>query len=355
MPEDIIDENTDSAASTESTETGASEEVVKEGADTTTAQPSKADLDKGFADAVKQGFEKATSEEPEGTEVSEDLPEGVTATEKVDEKKEPEKKGVEKEGPVPYSRFKEVNEAKNQLEQQLEGQKSFVEAQKSIGDFCLNNNISNDEFSFWLNIAAKVKNAPEEALKLLQPHFQQLQSFQGEVLPPDLQKSVDDGEISLKHAQRLAAAENKSKFTQQQTKLSQEQIQQREVQRFQYEVQTSMHTWAKSKMATDPDFKPKESEDAEDGKFEFVQNKLAAGYQGAKLTDVASIVAFAEKVYESVNKSLGKFKPHPALSSSKVKSTNNGATPKNGAPESFEEAMTLGARKAGVNFTLPRK
>jgi hypothetical protein len=352
MPEQDIDVNTQASdSSTEVAATGATEEVVKETASSTEVKTSQADLDKGFADAVKAGFEEATSKEPEGTP-EEETKEVETPAEKADEEKEPEKKVEDDKGPIPYARFKEVNEAKQNLEQQLESQKEFVAAQKSIGDFCLANNVSNEEFSFWLNVAAKIKNSPEEALKMLAPQVQQLQAFQGDVLSPELQKAVDDGEMTLTWAKKLMANENKAKFSQQQTKLTQEQRQYQEVQRFQHEVQTSMHNWAKAKMATDPDFAPKKSAEAEDGKFEDVQAKLAALYPTANLRTVADIVAFAEKVYEAETKKYSKFKPQLAPTGSKVRSTNNGIANKNGTPKSFEEAVQLGARKAGVNFTL---
>jgi len=354
MPQDIEDvKQVTEDSSSEVAATGATEEVVKEGAESTPAQPSKADLDKGFAQAVKEGFEKATSKEPEGTteETTEKVEENVEK--KDEEKKELEKKVEDEKGPIPYERFKEVNEAKQALEQQLESQKEFIAAQKSIGDFCIANNVTNEEFSFWLNVAAKIKNSPEEALKMLAPQVQQLQAFQGETLSPELQKAVDDGEMTIAWAKKLMANENKARFSQQQTKLTQEQRQQQEIQRFQHEVQTSMHNWAKAKMASDPDFAPKKSADAEDGKFEDVQAKLAALYPTANLRTAADMVAFAEKVYEAETKKYAKFKPHPALNGSKVvKSTNNGITPKNGIPKSFEEAAQLGARKAGVNFSL---
>lgn len=352
MPQDIEDVNQSTTdSSSEVAATGATEEVVKEAPSSTEKQPSKADLDKGFEAAVKSGFEKATSEEPERPET--EKTEEVKTEPLGDGGKEAEKK-VEDKGPIPYDRFKEVNEARQSLEAQLKDQETFVSAQKSIGEFCLNNNISNEDFSFWLNVAAKVKNNPEEALKLLQPHFNQLQSFQGEVLNPELQQAVDDGEMSLAWAKKLAANENKVKFTQQQSKLSQEQRQWQETQRFQNEVQTSMHNWAKTKMAADPDFKPKSSASSEDGKFEDVQAKLAALYPTANLRTAADMVAFAEKVYESETKKYAKFRPAQAASKT-VKSSNNGTTPKNGTPKSFEEAVALGARKAGLNFTPSRK
>lgn len=350
MPENITDvKETTEGSSPDVAATGATEEVVKDSA-STTEQVSQADLDKGFQDAVKAGFEKATSKEPEAKEEPK-----VDETKETsdDTKKEDTETKVEDKGPIPYERFTEVNEAKKNLEQQLKEVEPFVNAQKTLGEFFTKNNLQNEEIDFWLNVAANYKNNPEQALKMLEPHFQQLQSYKGEIIPADLQKLVDDGEMSLAVAKRLAAAENKQKFSQQQTKLTQEQIQQQESQRFVNEVQVSMHNWNKTKMSSDPDFKPKTNGDS-DGKFELVQKYLLADFPQSGARTVDDIVAFAEKTYETVNNVWKKNRPQ-VNGIKTVKSTQSLTSSRSDAPKSFEEATALGARKAGVNFNPLRK
>jgi len=352
MPEDITDvKETTEGSSPDVAATGATEEVVKETPASTTEHVSQADLDKGFAAAVMAGAEKVTSKEPEGKEepkadeakeTSED-----TKTEDTTETK------VEDKGPIPYDRFKEVNEAKLHLEEQLKAVEPFVAAQKRLGEFFIKNNLQNEEIDFWLNVAANYKNNPEQALKMLEPHFQQLQSYKGEVLPPELQKAVDEGEMSVTWAKKLAQAENKTKFSQQQTKLTQEQIQQQESQRFVNEVQVSMHNWNKTKMAGDPDFKPKTNGES-DGKFELVQKYLLADFPQSGARTVDDIVAFAEKTYETVNKMWKKNRPQ-VNGIKTVKSTQSLTSARSESPNSFEEAAAQGARKAGVNFNPLRK
>jgi hypothetical protein len=305
---------------------------------------SPADLSKGFQDAVKKGFEAAQSSETTSTEKS-----ATSEEDGEDSGKEEKPKQEAEKGPIPYERFVEVNSAKQKLEEQLEEQKSFVEAQRSIGDYCLKHNISNDDFSYWLNVAAVMKSNPEKALELLQPHIQQLQEFKGEVLSPELQEAVDSGEVTLAWAKKMAASENKTRFSQNQSKLSQDQIAQREQQRYMQEVQTSFHSWTKTKSGGDPDFQPKASPEAEDGKFEFFLNKMNADYGSAGIKNTQDLLAFADKTYALVNKSIGKFIPQK--NGHKVVRTNQSTMAEVKEPKSFNEAMARGFKKAGVNFT----
>lgn len=336
MPDQTEDVNTESESSTDSTFTSENvEDVKQQDPSSSEEQTQQADLAKGFQDAIKEGFEAATSNESSST---------------IDKKREDGKveTKVEDKGPIPYERFVEVNSAKQKLEQELAAQKDYVAAQKSIGDFCIRNNITNEDFSYWLNVAAAIKNNPEQAKKLLEPHFKELQAFEGDVLSPELQAAVDNGEISIEWAKKIAASENQKKFTQNQARLTQEQLQQQSQQRFMQEVQTSFQNWAKTKATTDPDFQPKKNGE-EDGKFEFVLHKMSAEYPSANIKTVQDLIAFADKVYESVNKSFGKFVPQ--RNGTKNVRSNQSTSTVRGEPKTLEEAIALGARKAGVNFS----
>lgn len=343
MSEQAIDVNTESTSSNDSTNPGVEGQDVA--ASSSKAQPSPADLSKGFQDAIKEGLEASQATEKDST-----LGKTTTAKSKEDVKTEDQKpkQKVEDKGPIPYERFVEVNTAKQQLEEKVKEQEDYVAAQRSIGEYCAKNNITNEDFSYWLNVAAAVKNNPEKALELLEPQFQQLKGFKGEVLSPELQSAVDNGEMSLEWAKKLAKSENQQKFSQNRVQLTEEQSRQQQQQRYMQEVQTSFQSWAKTKQQTDPDFQPKVS-GAEDGKFEFMLHKMNAEYPNANIKSVDDLIAFAEKIYESVNKSFGRFAPH--RNGTKVVKSNQSTSALRGESQSWNEAISMGARKAGVDFT----
>lgn len=295
-------------------------------------------LDKIVNDAVK-----ASQTQDEGDETKK-----ADATEKKEDGKTDEKKADEK-GPVPYERFNEVITAKNVAEQQLNDMKPLADHYLSIHTHCEANNISPDEFRYWMNVAALSKSDPAKALEVLQPQLQQFQSFTGDALPPDLKAAVEAGEIKLEHAKRLVAAENKTKFGQQQQQVTMQQLRQQQEQQLAQSFQSALGAWISTKKGTDPDFVPKSSENDPDGKFELFLHKLDVDARRSGIKSAADLVALAEKVLTSVNTTVGRFSPKPPNGSKVIRSTNARST--SIAPKTFEEAISAGAAKAGIAFT----
>lgn len=342
----------DSATTTESTGAGATVQGDTTGVASPATQTSDNGLPKGLLehleknvpglqteeDVDKQGADKATAEDGQTQEVEAKADaEATTESEQQTDQTETDK------GPVPYERFQTVNEAKNKLEAQLKDQEEYVKAQNVLVDYCHQNNISFEKYQYWMQVAAAAENNPEQLSELLKPYIEQTQTLKGEILPPDLQAAVDAGEITLVHAKRLAKAEGQTKFSQQRVQQSQEQLKAQAQQRFVNEVQTTFHKWIGEKQKTDPDFKP--SSNGVDGKFEFVLHKMGSEYSKAGLKDAQSVVDFAEKVYESVNKTFGRFSPKP--NGQKVVRTNNSTTvvPPT-EPRNHLEAVQMGAKAA---------
>ena len=329
------DVNTDGGSSTPSTGESASPEVVKETTASTSVE-TPSDQPKDFESAVEAGF-KATSAEKEPEEESE------KSEEQVETKEEPK---VEDKGPIPYERFAEVNKAKVEAEQLIESQKEAVSAYNKIEEFCNTHGIAPEDFSYWLNVAALTKNDPAKAMEMLNPKVQELQSFKGEILSPELQSAVENGEMSLEWAKKLAAAENQQKFSQRQTKFTQEQVEQQRQQKFMQDVQTSFDSWAHSKLTNDPDFKPKSGANARDGKFEFVLHKIGAEWQKAGIKTPQDLTAFAEKCYQEINGSVSAFggtKKTPTI----VRS-NQSTSAAQGEPKTMDDAINRAFLKAGV-------
>lgn len=330
------DVNTGGGSSTPpTTESANSEEVVKQtGAESTPAQTTDVQPNDLQA-AIKAGFEASSAEKE---------------TEKVEDgegEEQKEESKVEDKGPIPYERFAEVNKAKTEAEQTLASYKPAVDAYNSIAEFCSTNNIEPQDFQYWLNVAAMVKNDPEKAMELLNPKVQELQGFKGEVLSPELSAAVENGEMSLEWAKKLAAAENRQKFAAKQTQQTQEQARQQQQKRFIQEVQMAFDSWSTTKMSSDPDFKPKASPDAKDGLFELVLYKIGAEWQRAGIQTPQDLTAFADKCYNAIKGTVSSFAA-PRRNGVVIRS-NQSTTSGQGEPKSLEDAIARGFNRAGVS------
>lgn len=314
-----------------------------------------AQVEKQIDEYVKNMFKEDESEsapeaeQKEGEKDDQQLPKAEG--EKAEEGQEDQPKPDEQKGPIPYERFAEVNTAKTELEQKVSQMEPLVQAQQSISEHCIRNNIQPQEFQFWMDVAALAKTNPQEALKKLAPQLEVLQGFTGEILPKDLQAAVDSQEISLPFAKRLAALENQLKFNQNQAKFSQEQLAMQQQQHYEQEVRNSVGSWIASKQKLDPDFKPKASVDAPDGKFEYVMNKFGAEGKTAKTLD--ELIKIAEKSYAGVEASLKAFAPRQ--NGHRVVKTTQSTTRAPVAPKSVEEVIASRAAKHGITFTPPKQ
>lgn len=302
---------------------------------------------------IRDAF-KATDSQP----VVEKEPEApsVDSTEKTEDEEtsaQSNEEETEDKGPIPYSRFAEVNKAKVEYEQQIAQIKPLAEAQQSVIAHCQEHNIAPEEFAYWMQVAALAKTNPAEALKALGPQIQALQSFTGDVLPEDLAASVEKGEMTVEVAKRLAAAESKSKFVEKQTQLTRAQQQAQMEKQLAQTYESNLTSWVQRTSKTDLEFKPKFSADSPDGKFEWFVAKFATDAKNAKVNSVEDLLSLAEKTYKSVNSSFERFKPKAnglktPKSLSSVSSINNN-------PKSLEEAIAQRASALGVKVSSGRK
>jgi hypothetical protein len=348
MSTDITDVNTDSAPSTESAtaSVGAEQQDANTNAtDSSTNATATQETEKTLEQVVQDAFKESSASEDGETKQPE------TETEKPTDEKEqsvdqPPKE--EEKGPIPYERFKEVNEAKTNYEKQINEFKPLAEAQRSIFDYCQKNNIAPDDFNYWLEVAALVKNDPAKALEVLQPQLDQLQSFKGDKLSPDLMAAVENGEISLQYAKRIAAAENQQKFTAERSKQTAQQRQQELANKYQTEMTNSLVSWAESKGSKVPDFKPKVAPNAKDGMYELFINKLTVELPRADIKDEKSLIAFAEKTFESVLETVGGFTTKPkAAGQTVLRTSQTNGSPK-GEPKTLDDAIKRAAQQHGL-------
>lgn len=294
-----------------------------------------------------------TDEEKKDEEVEDEKKETEQKTDEADKKDEPEK------GPVPLERFQEVNEKANKLEAELTDTKPFADAQRNLIKHCTENNISQEQFQYWMSIAAEASRNPAKALEMLKPTIKVFEETSGDALPADLAKAVADGEMTEAVAKRLAKAEAQQKWgqrIQQQTSEQQKQQQLHDAtQKYVAEMKSALDGWVSSK-SKDADFAPKKAGDP-DGKFELVLTYLKSEAQDAQqsgtLKNKDDLVKLANKVYDAVTASLNKFAPRQKVNGSHVTSTKSSASTK-GAPKSLEEAIADRLQsKHGISWTPP--
>lgn len=283
-----------------------------EGGSSTSDEQKDEDDSKG---AVTKSNSTDKSKEDEGQESTEskenepveDKPEGETEGDGQDEQEQGEEKedeGEEKEQ-TEEDKAREVEEAKRldknprfqELTQKVKELEPLANRMRNVEKWMKDNGVTADEASQALNLVTLLKNPAraDEAFKVLEPIFQGLQAARGEVLPPDLQKQVDDGNVSLTLAKELAKARAQ--------KLMNEQTSQ---ERGQHEFATrcaqAVTSWEEATKKTDPDFSRK---------LPFMISALKARVLENPRSTPEQRVQFCVEIHKEITERLGEFTPKP--------------------------------------------
>lgn len=350
MPENNNDVKPVESASDSQTEQNVVKDTSQE-ASTTAAQSTTESGDSDILTLAKNLVKEQTASQAKVEDREKKVEEEVDETEKAVKADEEETKIVEKEEidetkPVPYERFKEVNSTKTELEKRWNEVQPVIDAQKALNEFCQSNNVTPEEFEYWVNVAALVKTNPQRALEFLKPQLEQLQSFTGDRLTPELQAAVDNGEISLDWAKKIAASESQTKHQTKTAKLTQEQQSQRVQLEYSQSLDSALTKWIESKQTKIPEFKPKVG-DAADGLLELWAYKFAATAKTAKISSPDELVALADKSLIELQSSLSRFSPKastgPKVSSTQARS-NSSTKPIN----SISDAVSAALKKNGA-------
>lgn len=307
---------------------------------------------KTMADAVREAVapKDPSPEAAKETEKSDKEPFGeiqkLNPTDKVEtEKSSEEEKDKENETvgdidetkPVPYERFKEVNEKFKSLEATIESQKTFIEAHQRIEDFCATNNLTNDDFTNAMELAALLKRDPEAFLEKLHPTIEGIRSLKGEILPEDLQKKVDAGNIELSDAKELAKLRAQTKFGTEKAKFTEQQTAFQGQQKLINDTKNALNAWQQTAQSKDPSYKPKAKADGADGMFEMVNDKWYSLMQQQPPKTAQEAVALAERAYQSVKTTFANLAPK--LPVKKALSSSTSTSPTNGKPKSMLDAV----------------
>lgn len=307
----------------------------------------KAEAGSGVRNSNKTAGEEGEKGEGEKEESqTQEQEDGEKAEEGSDKKEGQEEVEVGKD--VPYNRFKEVIDKRNELETRIKELEPGLAYVADITAHMQKNNITEQQFNFWMDVAAMANTDPAKALETMKPLLEKLQGFTGDKLPSDIQAMVDNNEITLDVAKRLVRAENQSKFGQQRQVKTEQQILQERQQQYTGELTRTMNSWLDGKKTSDPDFVPKKGETEPDGKFEFFIQKMQAEAPQANVKSAKDLATFAEKVYASINASFNRFTPKKQTTTS-VNSRRSSNQTK--SPESLNDVVSAAAAKHGITFS----
>ena len=300
--------------------------------------------------------EKEKKEE-QGEEGEQQEKETEQQQEQQDEEKTKEDKTVTKDPEtVPYNRFKEVNESVKTLQSQVEEYKPVVDAHKGVVDFCEQNGISPQQFTEALQLAATINTNPSEAVGKLSALLDELQGLTGDKLPTDLQAKVNAGDMLLDDAKELARLRAEREHGTKRQQLNERQQQELRQREHMQSLANATSQWVSAKQQTDPDFRPKTSPNAVDGKMELVAAKYQALYnavddKGRPVYEVRTAndaVKLLDMAYKEVDRLFSTLQPKKQpVKPLTQKQTEAG---QEGEPTSLRDVVNKVAAKYGINI-----
>ena len=315
MEDDTLDEKSASDPSPEAVDPN---EQGALGVDTTSPQSSKTG-EKSLADFVSEKVKPSTDSPPEEGEkldskIEPDEQEKAPVEEKAKEGEEKEDLTKEEEKivegqPVPYERFKQVIDEREQVKRQVaEELQPQVENYQQIIGFCNKNNITAEQFEKVLRIQGLLNSDPAAALKEILPIVDALQGFVGRKLPEDLQEKVDSGKIEIDDAKELAQLRAKLQFGEKKSQYDRDTLARQQIVELRQKSQEASQVWIKAKRQADPDFKPKAKESDTDGLYEDTFDKFMSmlnkqnndGQYANPCKTPQELVALMDKAYSLV-------------------------------------------------------
>lgn len=363
MPEEILDVKPSVEPSATETNVDATNNTAKTTTEATTTTTGAATAP-SLEEVLKAHMEKVLSPEPKVEEPVVKVEEAKSEEDEAKAKEEAEKKVKEEQAladeakkPVPYDRFHEINEAKTKLEQELEGEKPWADAHRSISKFLGDHQVTKEQFQFWIDVMANSNSNPSKALEMLQPVIDQIKDVSGDKLPADLQKLVDDTVIPLDVAKRLAKAEATQKFTDRQVQKTAQQRQQELVKQqtdtYIATMSKAFNEWVGSK-TKDADFSPKKNGDS-NGKFEMVVSHITAllSSEGTSVKTPEDYKKLCEKAYKDVDATLSRYAPRQKASPTPVVTNRANGSQKKESLTFEEKASEMLVQKHGIKWEPP--
>lgn len=212
--------------------------------------------------------------------------------------------------------------------------------------FIENAGLSTQEVNDGFEVMRLLKKDLPGAYQRLKPIVDQLEQVLGVQMPADLRTAVEQGQITEAHAKELAQTRSKAALStqalQNRDQEDESRRQQDAHQEQQGRVRTAIVEWEKSKVGSDPDWKPKQARVMEIVQLETLRREKADP-TFAWTPDAA--IKFADEALKRVEDEFKRFSPKPkALNPvTDVSSTRSEAKPKT-ALEAAKQGL---ARMAG--------
>lgn len=319
MPEPLSDVNQPTATSTagdNTPETGGGE-LGAEPASTQQPQTDDKSLTDFVNDKLGEGSttdvesEAKLDSEIESNKGKESSPGEEKKTKDGDKKEDvtAEEEPIVEGQPVPYDRFKQVVDEREQVRKQVaEELMPQVQNWQRVVSECQKRQITAEQFEKMVHIQGLLNMDPEKALPELEKIVDQLRGFTGGKLPEDLQAKVDSGRMELEDATEVARLRAQQQFGERKTKHDQQVQSERAAAELRKQCQTESQNWITAKQGQDPDFKAKANDKEPDGLFEFVFTKFdsllhktdARGQYVNPCQTPQELVALMERAYKEV-------------------------------------------------------
>jgi hypothetical protein len=252
MPLDVNNEESASSADTDLDviEDANTEgvDVSDNGADSSDAQ----DVGQGERSALDVVQDVVKARDPEAAGSS---PEAKKEGDEADPKatqaaKEPDDENFSDVPFAKHPRFRQLLKQRNEF-------KGDADRYRNVEGFLRQNNVSAEEASNALTIAALMKTNPVEAWKSLKPMVQQLLVDAGEVLPQDLKPRVESGELTVEAANEIARERASRTSIERTHKTAQERQEMERQQAHVDSLRGAANAWDADRSAKDPNFEAK--------------------------------------------------------------------------------------------------
>jgi hypothetical protein len=280
-------------------------------------------LSEMIGDVIKKHTDAETEEETvppteEGearTPIEEEPEEDEAEPEKEKTEGEDDEEGETEKLPFnDHPRWKQVLKERKDLKAKLEEANPLAETARGLQRFCQENNVSQDELTDALQLAALAKRDVTAFRRVMQERLEGFDIALGTKLPADLQKKVDDGKIDEDGAKEIAQARIQAKHAQN----GQQSAQQIAEQRLHRDIGVAVDAWEASLKKGDPSW---------DSRRDTLQDRFLALCRENPPRNVQEAIQLAEKANTEVKKRFSKFAPKPQkrkVLSSTGSSTNKG-------------------------------
>ena len=236
--------------------------------------------------------------------------------------------------PSTAKRVKQLVRERNEARDRLKAVEPAVQGFTKIASFVKEAGLSKDEVNQGFEIMRLMKQNPVQALEALRPYVEQLLVVTGSVLPADIQKRVEAGEMTEAAALELSKAMAQNQHLQTTSELSARKAESDRVARAAQEAGGAVTSWEQAWSQSDPDYARKQPYVMREIERLLLKGEVPSSPQAAR--------EMCEKVKRQVEKELAAFMPKKET----VKAVTGGTQPNNlPAPTTTLQAMEQALRR----------